>query len=188
MRSKSPSIIFPAIEGNVYSEVVFTKQEIQNLCCLSSAVDLVRLMAAYVTEKYRTKQMQKQYDAMQDAVDAQYTELENQARIHFQELQKKLEIEYEKKVKLLEDVRIKAERESDIAYIERQISFNEFVRTSNAYKKIFEELRQSAGIIYEIISFAEEEKIANNTKYYVKLCEQYRELLRGIEKYSKLIV
>ena len=99
----------------------------------------------------------------------------------------RLEEDFKLKSRLLEKEMQLAEAEADKAYHENRVTFERYVKTSELYKKIFDVLRESAKSISEIITYAENEDIALNTKHYVKLCEQYRILIRGIEKYSEFI-
>ncbi len=86
-----PAIIFPAIQGTVSQEIHFSRQEIRSLCEFRPISAMVGSIGNYVAERYRTRQKRKQYEVMKEAVDAEYSELENQAYIHFHELTKQLE-------------------------------------------------------------------------------------------------
>lgn len=187
MHSKTPSIIFPGKQSMISVSLQFSKSEIRSLCNLQPFTVLAHSMGNYAIQRNKTHQMKKQYAAMAAAVDAEYTALENQAYIHFQELTKQLSIEFEAKSKFLEIEIQKAEIEADKQFHENEVAFEVYIKTSTLYKKIFDVLTESAYKISQLIQFAEKEDIATNTNHYIKLSEQYRTLLRGIEKYSKLL-
>ena len=182
-----PAIIFPAIQGKVSQEIHFSRQEIRSLCEFRPISAMVGSIGNYVAERHRTGQKRKQYEAMKEAVDAEYSELENQAYIHFQELTKQLEEEFKLKHKLLDMELQKAEQEADRAFQENQVAFEKYVRTSVLYREIFNQLAESAVKLGQLIQFAKQEEIAVNTRYYIELSEKYRLIMNQIDKFHKII-
>ena len=182
-----PSIVFPEKQHSKMRSITFSRDEIQSLCNLQSFTVLAKGMANFAVQRSRTSEMKKQYAAMEEAVGIEYTEFESQAYIHFEELTKRLEIEFELKTKELEIELRKAEAEADRAFQKNKTEFNQYVKISGLYRHIFDKLRESANSIAEIIEYANKEEIALNTKSYIKFSEQYRVLIRGIEKYSQFI-
>lgn len=187
MAFKRPSVLFPDRQTSI-DYISYSKNEVSKLCNLKPFTSLTGSICNYIVQKNKTKQMKMQYDYMKSAVNAQYTELENQAYIHFQELTEQLHIEFEAKSKLLAIEVQKAEAEADRLFLEHQIAFEKYFKTSEVCKGIFNILTESAGKIAELIELAEKNDIATNTRYYIKLCENYRVLTRGIEKYTRLLV
>lgn len=187
MHSGRPAIIFPEIRKKPIAAAVFSKDEIRSLCDIRPLSSLAGSIANYVVQKNRTGEMRKQYAAMSSAVDAEYTERERRAHIHFQEMTKQLKEDFRLKSETLKIKLREAEAEAESAWIEHKVAFDNYARTSAPLKEIFKILRQSASEIAKIIKYAENEDIAVNTRHYVKLCEHYRRLISGIEKYSKII-
>lgn len=183
--SKIPSILFPGMR-NSSSVVGFSRNEIKSLCDLNPVISCVKSMGNYMVQRNKSHQMSKQYTAMKSAVDAEYTALEQQAYIHFQELTRQLEDEFKLKSELLKKQIEVAEREADVAYMENKVEFQQYIKKSSSYRKIFKLFNESAEKIYEVIKCADDNDMKQN-KYYWKLLEQYRKLTRKISKYNELI-
>lgn len=187
MSYRSPSIIFPELQNDISRDVRFSREEIHTMCELKSVSFIASSMLGYIAAKNRTIQQKHQYAAMQAAVDAEYTELENQAYIQFQEMTSRLRDEFNIKQEMLSIELQKAENEADKAFHEQNIAFERYVKTSNAYRQIFDVLNGCVNEIGELIHFSKENEIATNTRFYCELCEKYRLYLTQIDKFQRLI-
>lgn len=187
MKAKKRSIIFPEIEVcRKANSLAVSRNDIRQLCTLNPLAYAIEGIANFAYQHTCTKELGKRLRASTAAVDAKYTEFENQAYIHFSELAKQTEEYYKAETQKLEIELQKAEEEADIAYRKSQIEFEDYLKTSTIYKKIFNSLMQSMDKTQELIKEAQECGITSN-RYYFRLTEQYRRTLRGIERYSKFI-
>lgn len=187
MRTKSPSIIFPDMQVHSSGSNMLSRHEIRSLCKLKPLSSLAKSMGNYCVQKYKTKQLKQQYDAIEEAVDAEYTALEEQAYNHFQELTERLDAEFKAKQKQLKLELQRAEHEASMKNQLNNIKFDQYLKISTIYRKIFNILVDTAKDIGKLLEIARKEDIAVNTIYYVQLSEKYRELMRGIERYHKNI-
>lgn len=185
--SKYPAILFPDRQTTSAISIYFTKKDLSDLCNLKPFTSLTRDIGNLAVKRSKTKQMELQYSAMKEAVDAEYTELENQAYIHYQQLTEQLGLEFKSKIQLLDKELKKAEAEAEMAYLEHKTNFEKYIQSSSTCRNILEILKDSAAKINEIIKVAEKDEITRNNKHYVKLCEQYRQLMRGIVILGNLI-
>lgn len=187
MKVKKRSIIFPEIEVRGKSNsLAVSRNDIRQLCTLSPLIYAIGGIANYAYQHSRTTELGKRLRASVAAVDAQYTELENQAYIHFSELAKQTEAYYKAETQKLEIELQKAETEADIAFQKSQIEFEDYLKTSAIYRRVFDSLKHSLDKTQELIDEANNCGITSN-RYYFSLTEQYRRTLRGIERYSNFI-
>lgn len=186
--SKRLSMIFPDIRStsDCMAAVIFSKSEIRSAGNFGLISGLIGSIANYSVQKNRTRELRKQINAQKEAVDTQFTEAENQAQIEFQEKCKRLAEEYKMKSVQLETDLTKAE--ADKAFLESNIAFDTYLKTSIIYRNIFSVIKEYSDKLSELLREMQDNDIVRNTQYYVKLSEEYRIQIRLIEKYSKLTV
>ena len=188
--SKRLSMIFPDIRStsDCMAAVIFSKSEIRSAGNFGLISGLIGSIANYSVQKNRTRELRKQINAQKETVDTQFTEAENQAQIEFQEKCKRLAEEYKMKSVQLETDLTKAEAEADKAFLESNIAFDTYLKTSIIYRNIFSAIKEYSDKLSELLREMQDNDIVRNTQYYVKLSEEYRIQIRLIEKYSKLTV
>ena len=188
--SKRLSMVFPDVKStsDYPVAVIFSKSEIRSAGNFGLISGLVGSIANYSVQKNRTRELRKQINAQKEAVDTQFTELEKQAQIEFQEKCKRLAEEYKMKSDQLQIELTKAEAEADKAFLESNIAFDTYLKTSEIYRRVFISIKECSDKLSELLQEMQDKDIARNTQYYVKLSEEYRIQIRLIEKYSKLTV
>ncbi len=182
------AIIFPEIEvRKQQSTSPVSVKEIENLCNLMPLTKLTENWADFIVKKVRTRELGRQLEASARAVDAEYSELEQQEYIRFSERVKQLAEEYRAKSEQLEIEFQEMKAQAERAMIEHQTSFETYLKTSSEFKKIIESIIEEIKKISEFKEFADEHSIVEKNSFYVKIDEQYRRMIRGVEKCSKFI-